>query len=220
MARSRRGRGLGSLSSGEIRGTLGTLLRTTLAQAGAVKDALERGAREGRARLDDARLGRRHEEALAELGAIVLEQVRKGELADLEEIREIAEAIAAIEQIESRLDERTEPAPRRAREAAPARRREPADDGTVSSGTWTPPQPQGGSVRVWRPSAPPEDVTEDLGPRRARATHIDEEPGAELREDRRPRRGGISFERHDDTAPDPDDDLAEYMHPDDVPSKK
>src|SRR5579862_8963169 len=154
MARSRRGRGLGSLSGGEIRGTLGTLLRTTLAQAGAVKDALERGAREGRARLDDARIGRRHEEALAELGAIVLEQVRKGELADLEEIREIADAIATIEELEARMEGEREPAPsRRTRDMAP-RRREPADDGTVSSGAWSPPRPTSGSVRVWRPSVP------------------------------------------------------------------
>jgi hypothetical protein len=144
--------------------------------------------------------------------------VRKGELADLEEIREIADAIAAIEELEARME--GEPAPsRRTRDIAP-RRREPADDGTVSSGAWSPPRPQSGSVRVWRPTAPPEDVTEDLGPRRTRATHIDEEPGAELREDRRGRRGGIIFERHDETAPDPDDDLHEYMHPDDVPPKK
>ena len=213
MARSRRGRG------GELRGTLGTLLRTTLAQVGTVRDALERGAREGRARLDDARLGRRHEEALAELGAIVLDRVRSGDLADLEEIREIAEAIAQIEEIEARLDERDAPA---AQVQAPRRRDRDRDrrddDGTVSSGAaWSPPRPAA-PAKVWRPVAPPTDeVTKDLGP--ARATHIDEEPGARFREDRRGK-GGISFERHDDTAPDPDDDLADYMNPDDVPKKQ
>lgn len=218
MARSRGGRGrLGGLGGGEIRGTLGTLLRTTLAQAGAVKDALERGAREGRARLDDARLGRRHEEALAQLGAAVLEHVRRGDLADLEEIREIADAIAAVEEVEARLDDRDEPAPpppsRRRAAVAPARRDDRAD-GTVSSGSWAPPRPAA-SAKVWRPTAPREhDQVEP--PSNA---HIDDapEPGARFREDRRPRGGGITFARHDESGPDPDDDLAEYMNPDDVP---
>jgi hypothetical protein len=53
-----------------------------------------------------------------------------------------------------------------------------------------------------------------------RATHKYEEPGAELREDRPGRKGGIVFERRDETAPDPDDDLADYMHPDDVPPRQ
>jgi hypothetical protein len=214
MARSRRGKGGG--------GTLGTLLRTTLAQVGTVRDALERGAREGRARLDDARLGRRHEEALAELGAIVLDRVRRGELADLEEIREIAEAIAAVEALESRLDDRDAPAAPSKRTIA-RRRDHGDDDGTVSSGAaWSPPQPSA-PARVWRPTAPTaphapnDEVTKDLGP--ARGTHIDEEPGARFREERRPRAGGITFERRDETGPDPDDDLGEYMNPDDVPAR-
>ena len=206
MARSRRGRG------GEIRGTLGTLLRTTLAQVGTVRDALERGAREGRARLDDARLGRRHEEALAELGAIVLDRVRSGDLADLEEIREIAEAIAQVEELEARLDEKEAPARAPSRSLGRRDRERREDDGTVSSGAaWSPPRPAA-PARVWRPMAPREEAP-------APATHIDEEPGARFREDRRGK-GGISFERHDDTAPDPDDDLADYMHADDVPKKQ
>jgi hypothetical protein len=54
MAKSRRPRGLGP----DVRGTLGTLVRSTLAQAGVVRDVLERGAREGRARLEEARRDR------------------------------------------------------------------------------------------------------------------------------------------------------------------
>jgi hypothetical protein len=102
MARSRRGstRGFGGP---EIRGTLGTLIRSTLAQAGAVREVLERGAREGRARLDDARLERARTDALADLGEVVLELIRDGELADLEELPAIADAVAAIEDVEGRL---------------------------------------------------------------------------------------------------------------------
>ncbi|HEY5938570.1 MAG TPA: hypothetical protein VIU61_28155, partial [Kofleriaceae bacterium] len=60
MARQRRG---GGFRPPELRGTLGTLLNTALQQAGVVRDAardvLERGAREGRSRLEDARANRR-----------------------------------------------------------------------------------------------------------------------------------------------------------------
>ncbi|MCA9679495.1 MAG: hypothetical protein KC464_30975, partial [Myxococcales bacterium] len=100
MAPPRRGRSR-SFPATELRGTLGTLLRTTLAQAGVVRDALERGAREGRARLDDVRSERRRGDALAELGELVLERVRRGELPELEDIPELADAIAAIEELDA-----------------------------------------------------------------------------------------------------------------------
>ena len=64
----------------ELRGTLGTLLRTALQQAGGVRDALERGAREGRSRLDNFRADRQRTDALAELGELVLELIRAGEI--------------------------------------------------------------------------------------------------------------------------------------------
>jgi len=271
MARSRRGRGgLAGLGGG----TLGTLWRTTLAQAGAVRDALERGAREGRARLDDARIGRRHEEALAELGAIVLDLVRQGELADLEDIREIADAIGAIEELEAQQAEhapreraslsRGRRAPVRGRARAPSsqhdadesgehapvdvdpdefsadeetsidspmarrhpRPRSGVDDGTVSSSSWTPPRPAA-PERVWRPVLPDEptrnfrprrDSAPPERPERADRSDRDDEPGAQFREERR-RPGGITFERRDETGPDPDADLADYMNPDDVPPR-
>src|SRR5690349_19127750 len=91
-----------SLAPPELRGALGSLLRTTLAQASAVRDALERGAREGRARLDDALGDRRRAEALADLGDIVLSLIRRGRLEELAEIPEIADAIAAIDDLEAR----------------------------------------------------------------------------------------------------------------------
>ena len=62
----------------ELRGTLGTLIRTTLQQAGVVRDVIQRGAREGRSRIDDARASRRRSDALAELGELVLDLIRRG----------------------------------------------------------------------------------------------------------------------------------------------
>jgi hypothetical protein len=108
MARSpsgRRGRGASDLG-----GTLGSLLRSTLEQAGAVREAFERSARTGRARIDEALSDRKRANALAELGEIVLELVRQGEL-DLEELPEIRASVNALDRIdaaaeESRRDER------------------------------------------------------------------------------------------------------------------
>jgi hypothetical protein len=108
MARSpsgRRGRGASDLG-----GTLGSLLRSTLEQAGAVREAFERSARTGRARIDEALSDRKRANALAELGEIVLELVRQGEL-DLEELPEIRDSVNALDRIdaaaeESRRDER------------------------------------------------------------------------------------------------------------------
>lgn len=78
-------------------------MRSTLAQAGVVREALERGARSGRAVLDealgDAATDRRRTAALAELGQIVFELVQQGEvdLAELPEIREVVERLERFE---------------------------------------------------------------------------------------------------------------------------
>ena len=103
MARQKRG----GFRTPEIRGTLGTLLRSTLQQAGAVKDALgevlDRGTREGRARLDDFRADRRSSkrrtDAVAELGEIVLDLIRRGEidLGELPEARDVIDHLDAID---------------------------------------------------------------------------------------------------------------------------
>lgn len=237
MANSRRGSGRGGFGArGDLRGTLSTLVRSTLAQAGVVRDVIERGAREGRARLEGVQLDRRHTDALAALGEAVLELVRAGELADLEDVPAIADAIAAIEDLEAQRADRGAPGGGPARwrqrddgdrddlraaidrDLAPKPRGRAMDDGTVSSGarprTAAPAaRPARPEPRVWRPSAPPDDVTRDLkGPREA----AEPEPGARFREAPR-RAGGIQFDRPD--GPDPDDDLAEYMHPDDVPPR-
>src|SRR5205809_99603 len=126
MARQRRG----GFRPPELRGTLGTLLRTTLAQAGVVRDALGRGAREGRSRIDDALANRRRSDALAELGEIVLDLIRRGEI-DLDELPEVRELVDHLDSLDAgHPDPHDEPPP-----AAPVRRRfdtrprDEADDG-------------------------------------------------------------------------------------------
>lgn len=152
MARNRRGP--------EIRGTLGTLLRTTLQQASVVREAIGRG-------IDEVRSGGRRQEVLAELGEVVLELVQRGEI----DLDELPEARPLVEELLG------DGAPRREVATPPSRSRfDDRSDGTVSSAKWSPPKVP--ASKVWKPE---------------------------------PKKGGISF--------DDDADLAEYMHPDDVPPK-
>ena len=211
MARQRRS----GFRPPELRGTLGTLLRTAVP---AVRDVLERGAREGRARLDDALSGRRRSDALAELGEIVLDLIRRGEI-DVAELPEVADIVRHLDELDAeaapapaprsltrkRFDDRgpppTERGSKRARAAAPS-----DDDGTVSSRAWSPSSKGGGaagSAKVWRPTPvdarPDDEVTARERPR-----------AAPIPSPKPAKKGGISFD---------DDDLADYMHPDDVPPK-
>src|SRR5690606_13752549 len=101
MAPASRKGSRGSRGSAGPRGTLGTLLRTTLAQAGVVREVLERGAREGRARLDDARRVRRRDQALIRLGEAVLEAVRAGEAQDLFDLPDVADALAELDGLDA-----------------------------------------------------------------------------------------------------------------------
>jgi hypothetical protein len=249
MASKRRG----GFRPPELRGTLGTLLRTT---TGVVRDALERGAREGRARLDSARASRRRHDALADLGELVLDLIRRGEI-DLGELPEARDLVRELNELDDDADA-TEPEPPR-----PAVRRRfddrarRDDEGTVSSGaapraarprpadtassraptkpmqtTWrpqpdddAPPEPDRGSRRERRNAASTfpigraersERAAQDTEREGAGAERSERAPERE-RSDRRPafprdpaRKGGISFD---------DDDLADYMHPDDVPPK-
>ncbi|HEU0035167.1 MAG TPA: hypothetical protein VFQ53_31290 [Kofleriaceae bacterium] len=205
MARNRRGRGTSKPT--EIRGTLGTLLRTTTS---VVRDAIERGAREGRTRIDEVRTSRRRQEALAELGELVLDLIRNGEI-DVNELPEAQDLVRRLDELDAdefdadgnvahpplrrRFDERT------TGQFRAASLEDAADDGTVSSlkPTTAPPHRAGKPTSVWRPpTAAVPDPDKPVAAKPAR------DPA---------RKGGIHFE------PDSDDDLADYMHPDDVPPK-
>ncbi|HEX3764954.1 MAG TPA: hypothetical protein VHW23_39940 [Kofleriaceae bacterium] len=266
MASKRRG----GFRAPELRGTLGTLLRTT---TGVVRDALERGAREGRARLDSARASRRRHDALADLGELVLDLIRRGEI-DLAELPEARDLVRELDELDDGPDPAAdatepEPPPPSPRRRFDDRGRPARDDGdgTVASGA---------SLRAGRPTVPDRPRSTDTAssrastkPMRSSGRPASDEPdrrgrlerwdaahtfpisrselgaspereraaaersergGAERpdrpdrdaerdRSDRRSplqprdpaRKGGISF--------DDEDDLADYMHPDDVPPK-
>lgn len=249
MARQRRG---GGFRPPELRGTLGTLLRTTLEQASFVRDALERGAREGRSRLDDALSGRRRKDALAELGELVLDLIRRGEI-DLGELPEAADLVRFLDDLDADSPAADEPADRadriaqpptrgrfdsRDRDRADARPRDdrdvrpddrarprpdarPApgrdDDGTVSALRGSSGPAARGSTGS-RPSSGRSPAPKPAAPPRVWRPSLDDDPPSEPREPaarslpRDPhRKGGIQF--------DDDEDLADYMHPDDVPPK-
>jgi hypothetical protein len=232
-----RQRGRGRSKGPELRGTLGTLLRTTLAQAGAVREVLERGAREGRARWGEARSERRRDTALADLGELVIELIDRGDAPELADHPDVLAALEAIAELEVDDDDRghdrrpvagrdyvAPPTRSRFDRGVPAERdraasgrgrpaRDDADDGAVSSGSWRPPAPGRPSAGVWRP---PRDRSEPANPEPARTARREPtaEPGARFQvKDRGARpgaaRGGIQF--------DDDSDLADYMNPDDVP---
>src|SRR5215468_2123583 len=103
MASKRRG----GFRPPKLRGTLGTLLRTT---TGVVRDALERGAREGRARLDSARASRRRHDALADLGELVLDLIRRGEI-DLAELPEARDLVRELDELDDDNTADAEPEP-------------------------------------------------------------------------------------------------------------
>ncbi|MEO8841019.1 MAG: hypothetical protein ABI591_26565 [Kofleriaceae bacterium] len=193
MARQRRG----GFRPPELRGTLGTLLRTTLAQAGGLRDALERGAREGRARIDDALSGRRRNDALIELGEVVLDLIRRGEI-EIDQLPEARELVAHLDELDHSDEEAADYAPAPSRSRFDDRGR---DDGTVSSGgpRWVPPKKSAAPARIWRPVEESDRPVDHVPP---------PAPPKKL--------GGITFGKNDD---DNDDDLADYMHPDDVPPK-
>jgi hypothetical protein len=203
MASKRRG----GFRPPELRGTLGTLIRTT---TGAVRDALQRGAREGRARLDDARNSRRRQDALAELGELVLDLIRRGEI-DLAELPEARDVIRQLDELDAEAEDPAPP-PR-----ASIRRRfddRSSGDDTVSSGVAD--RPSRPTPREMPRAEPPSTRATTRPMKTWQPPPDDDEPAAAPAPRRPPlptgphRKGGISFD---------DDDLGDYMHPDDVPAK-
>ncbi|MBA3456805.1 MAG: hypothetical protein H0T42_27195, partial [Deltaproteobacteria bacterium] len=146
MASKRRG-GSGSFRTPEVRGTLTSLLRTAIQQAGGVKDALTGVAQQGRSKLEELRTDRRRQDALADLGELVLDLIRRGEI-DVAELPEARDLIRTLDELDAedeqsditstqpfnrgRFDDRgAAPSPRStARQPTPAPRKE---DGTVGS---------------------------------------------------------------------------------------
>jgi hypothetical protein len=229
MAKMKRGRSLGP-SGSELSNTLGSLFRTTLEQASVVREVFERGAKEGRARFDEVRSERKRGTALTELGEIVLDLVRRGEI-DLVELPEIAGVVRELDAIDGELERsqsRSTDVDAQAlrdaeREAQQEERRERVRrsqsptfrHGNAASAAATDRRRENRSVPDIPARSPtatdPESLMAKLR-READGTLSALRDAGRSAETRRESRGGISFES--------EDDLAEYMHPNDVPDKK
>ena len=88
----------------DLKGTLGTLLRTTINQVGALSDVARRSALTQKQRLDGALLERRRREALADLGEVLYQLLKSGEI-ELDELPELVQAAEEIEELERRIAE-------------------------------------------------------------------------------------------------------------------
>jgi hypothetical protein len=191
----------------DLKGTLGTLLRSTINQVGAMTDVARRQARTQKQRLDTALLDRRRRDALADLGETLYELATAGEI-ELDELPELAQAVQDVQEIDRRIAEAE-------REASAGEGRRPVRLRPTGSAGVKSSRERGGSdtSRVWRPPLDPEPETAEAAqPSPARR------PGSASG----PRRGGVVFV-DDDSAPaevDPDDSLRSYMNDDDVPRRR
>jgi len=176
----------------ELKGTLGTLLRTTINQLGAFTDVARRSALTQKQRLDTALLERRRREALADLGEVLYTLLKSGEI-ELDELPELVQAAEEIEELERRIAEA---------EAESGRSRKPVRITRTERGSRRDPEPDPAARardarptdRVWRPPG--------VGPRPPAVPP--------------PRGGGITFV---DEA-EPAEDLEEFMNDADVPQAK
>lgn len=215
----------------DLKGTLGTLLRTTINQVGAMTDVARRQARSQKQRFDTALLDRRRHDALADLGEILYELATSGEI-ELDELPELARAVQEVDDIDRRIAEAEEAnaAPRR-----PVRLRPTGSSGVRRSGDRDAAR---GRERVWRPVPPPGDEPTGAGgrgesrgerkiePEIESETEIETEFASDPAPPRRaapgPRRGagagGIVFV--DDEGSADDDPLQAYMNEEDVPRRR
>ncbi len=230
----------------DLKGTLGTLIRTTINQVGAMTDAARRQARSQKQRLDTALLEARRREALANLGEILYELSEKGEI-DIDELPELATAVQEVAEIDRRIVEAEEEGRDRVETRRPVRlgRTSGAAGGQREQARRRPDRDRaGGRERVWRPPVDPEPQPGDRAEPEM-DVEIEGRPGRgstrAARPTGRPQRqrpappparagrgsagaggGGIVFV-DDDTAPadvDPDDSVESYMNDDDVPRRR
>jgi hypothetical protein len=171
----------------ELKGTLGTLIRSTLEQVGVVTDAAREKARLGQRRIDEALLERKLKAALAEVGEVARGLVADGRI-DAAAFPELSHALDRVEALEAPIaeldesaDEPTRGSPRAAWSRVPrssersARRSvapDPFDAEGRASGVWRPPEPSSsGGTRFTGEALDDEDLAEymhadDVPPRR------------------------------------------------------
>lgn len=193
-----------------LKGALGSIFRTTLEQVGVVKDAALQQTRGSSGLVDQALASRRRRDAMTKLGEAIYERWRAGDLAELgldPDIGVLLEEIRAEGASEADIDE------------AFHRRSGPE---AVSSKDYLPPV-RPSAEPVWRPVMPAdaEEASERV------EMSIPAKQSQPKTASRRMTRNiahrtahGISFDTEATKSDDPqfDDDLAQYMHDDDVPS--
>lgn len=196
------------------------MLRTTLDQASAVRDVVEQQTRSKGGLLDQALTQRKRTAALSRLGEEVYRMAKRGQLGELMLEPEIGMLIEELEQLDDDGGPKDGYGPSSDHEAVSSadyatRFNKPATGNTSGEGEY----------RVWRPVMPDEADIIDTD----EEAEVDSapEPVAPARSSRMPRRsaerrgGGIHFADRIPNPEDPenDDDLASYMHDDDVPEE-
>lgn len=205
----------------DLKSTLGSLLRTTLDQVGAVKDVVEQQARSRGGIIDQALVQRRRKDVLAKLGESVYRLAQRGELGELALDPEIGMALAELDELQHQDEHDYNP-------DESAARRSGAE--AVSSADYRPVKtaPSEGEYRVWRPVMPEDepaevddleaDTLQDVAPPEAQG----DKPSGPIRMARKTAQrsgGAIRFVQEEPRQGDEDcdDDLEGYMHDDDVP---
>jgi hypothetical protein len=166
----------------DLKGTLGTLIRTTINQVGAMTDVARRQARSQKQRLDTALLERRRRDALADLGEVLYQLASNGEI-ELDELPELGQGVQEIAELEQRIAEAEEAARGRDEGRRPVR--------LGRTATWPEQAPGSGRTRDRARSR-------DQEPGRERARSRDQEPSREQDRERvrgRERDGGLGLDR-------------------------
>jgi hypothetical protein len=138
-------------------------LRTTINQVGAFTDVARRSALTQKQRLDGALLERRRRDALAELGEVLYELLKSGEI-ELDELPELVRAAEEIEELDRRIAEADAEGSRGPKRPVRLTRTEPEARARDAKPT----------ERVWRPRQP-----EEPAPQRGGITFVEDEPGDE-----------------------------------------
>lgn len=202
----------------DLKSTLGSLLRTTLDQASAVRDVVEQQTRSKGGLLDQAFAQRKRTAALANLGEEVYRLAKQGQIGELLLEPQVGMLIGELEQLDNDDDDYSRgpsdgpEAVSSADYAASFQSHRSSEPGSQSE------------YRVWRPVMPDDasivDVDED-NDIDGSVAKVPDRPSRMPRRSAVRRGGGIHFAdngpRPDD--PESDDDLASYMHDDDVPEE-
>lgn len=206
----------------DLKSTLGSLLRTTLEQVGAVKDAVEQQARGRGGLIDQALEGRRRKDAMAKLGEAVYKLARTDELGALALDPTIGMCLEEIDAASGDSEFSDWP---EGEDLSSSHRSEAVSSANYAPAR-TPATSEPGEYRVWRPTLPSKEVADDVSSSAAMdepASRKPAGPSARLPRKVAQRSGSairFALDKPRPEDPESDDDLASYMHDDDVPDKE